>query len=97
MVDEKITNKQIQQQIQIWKDFAEKNKDFKINPDKKWIEKLAMGVLSNEERKGLKFCPCRITLGEREKDIKLICPCNFKAQKTWQEKNECWCKLFIKK
>lgn len=92
-----IVEKDIQNQIKIWKEFVDRNSEFKLNPDNQWVINLAKGVLNNEQRKGLKFCPCRITLNDREKDIKLICPCNFTAQSTWKEKGECWCKLFVKK
>lgn len=97
MVNGEINQKDIDAQIAIWEEFANRNGDFKINPDKEWITNLAKGVLNNQSRKGLKFCPCRMTLEDRDKDIKLICPCNFKAQKVWQKKGECWCKLYLKK
>ncbi len=56
---------------------------------------LAAGVLANERRYGLRYCPCRMITGRREEDLKLICPCNFKIQKTWREGGE-WCSLFVK-
>lgn len=90
------TQKEIDAQIKLWAEFANRNKKCKINPDKEWVTRLAKGVLNNQARKGLKFCPCRMTLDDKEKDLKLICPCNFILQKTWKEKGECWCKLFLK-
>ena len=35
--------------------------------------------------------------GDRQADINLVCPCNFKVQRTWKENGECWCGLFVKK
>lgn len=90
----------IEKIIQRWTDFANRQESpdkFKINPDKERVELLAEGVLNNEDNHGFKFCPCRLTTGNIEADTKLICPCNFKTQKTWQEKGECWCSLFVKK
>jgi ferredoxin-thioredoxin reductase catalytic subunit len=58
---------------------------------------LAQGVLNNEKKHHLKFCPCRMTSGKQQEDFKLICPCNFFIQKTWKEKGECWCGLYVKK
>jgi ferredoxin-thioredoxin reductase catalytic subunit len=86
-------------EVKRWKEFADRKKDkeFILNPDSTKVKSLAKGVLHNEKTKGLKFCPCRMTTKEREKDLKLICPCNFKIQKTWLEKGECWCGLFIKR
>lgn len=82
--------------IKSWESFCEKN-EFKLNPDKEVVELVAEGVLDNEKEKGLKYCPCRLPTGDFDKDLELICPCNFEIQKTWTEKGECWCSLFVKK
>ena len=84
------------QVLGIWKRFSEKG-DFKLNPDGEHVAMLAKGVLHNEEKHGLRLCPCRLRDGTREADLKLICPCNFKAQDTWKEKGMCWCGLFVKR
>lgn len=94
---EKMANGEIEAQIKIWKEFADRGKIAKINPKKDVVERLALGVLNNESLYGLKFCPCRLRTKDKEKDLKLVCPCNFKLQKTWQQKGECWCSLFVKK
>jgi len=87
--------------IRIWREFCARQEPgegrFVLNPDMGRVRMLANGVLSNEKNHGLKFCPCRMTTGNREEDLRLVCPCNFKAQKTWREKGECWCSLFVKK
>ena len=82
--------------IDVWKRFAEKN-DFMLNPDFERVSILADGVLSNERNHGLKYCPCRLATGELENDLLILCPCNFKSQRTWQEKGECWCSLFVRR
>ncbi|MCH8329043.1 MAG: ferredoxin:thioredoxin reductase [Nanoarchaeota archaeon] len=83
-----------------WEDFTQNN-DFKLNPDKKHVDFIIEGVLENEKKHGLKLCPCRLRDGTREKDLELICPCNFKTHETWlKPKNKpqmCWCGLFVKK
>ena len=89
-------DKKLNKLIKKWEIFSEKN-DFKLNSDKNKVFLLAKGVLSNKEKHGLGYCPCRMTMGNKEEDLKLICPCNFKIQKTWKEKGECWCSLFVKK
>jgi ferredoxin-thioredoxin reductase catalytic subunit len=73
------------------------NNDFQLNLDQEHTDTALKGVLENEEKTGFKFCPCQIQTGDFSKDIQLLCPCNFKSQKTWQEKGECWCGLFVKK
>ncbi|MFQ5406477.1 MAG: ferredoxin-thioredoxin reductase catalytic domain-containing protein [Candidatus Micrarchaeia archaeon] len=77
-------------------DYCEGN-DFMLNPDKDRVDLLVKGVLENEKNHGLKYCPCRITTGDFQKDLNLVCPCNFFVQKTWFEKGECWCSLFVKR
>jgi len=93
-------DKQAEKQILIWKEFAERQKDsnekFNLNFDAGRVKLLAKGVLSNEKERGLKYCPCRMISGNPSEDARLICPCNFKMQKTWKEKGECWCSLFVK-
>ena len=93
-----INEEEIGKQIKIWKEFTKRqeNDRFILNPDKEAVERLARGVLTNEKNKGLKFCPCRMIIGNSEEDKGLVCPCNFKMQKTWREKGECWCSLFVK-
>ncbi|OGJ21939.1 hypothetical protein A3K73_04815 [Candidatus Pacearchaeota archaeon RBG_13_36_9] len=99
VIEREIDEKEIESQIKVWQEWTgrqpEGNK-FILNPNQETVKLLAQGVLTNEKNKGLKFCPCRMTLEDREADKKLVCPCNFKAQKTWREKGECWCSLFVK-
>jgi ferredoxin-thioredoxin reductase catalytic subunit len=79
-----------------WEIFTEKN-DFILNPDKEHVDMVINGVLENEKRFGLKLCPCRLRDGSRERDLELICPCNFEIQETWKSKGQCWCGLFVKR
>ena len=86
---------------EVWSHFCEGN-DFILNPDKAHVDTIIEGVLLNEKKFGLKLCPCRLRDGTREKDIELICPCNFKIHTTWLKPPEgreamCWCGLFVKK
>jgi len=54
------------------------NNDFMLNPDSLHVDMVIAGVLENEKKYELKFCPCRLTGGIREKDLELLCPCNFR-------------------
>ncbi|MFA6048770.1 MAG: ferredoxin-thioredoxin reductase catalytic domain-containing protein [Candidatus Micrarchaeia archaeon] len=74
-----------------------KEKEFQLNPDESRVSLLVKGVVENEKNYGLKYCPCRIRTKDFQRDLQLVCPCNFFAQKTWQEKGECWCSLFVKR
>jgi len=89
-----------QEIITLWDSFAQKTQ-FMLNPDKEHVNIVAKGVLNNGKKFGLKLCPCRIRDGSFEKDLQLICPCNFFIHDTWlKPKNKepmCWCGLFVKK
>ena len=80
----------------VWKKFTENN-DFILNPDKRHVDGIIEGVLENERKTGLKLCPCRLRDGTRQRDLELLCPCNFKIHDTWRNEGRCWCGLFIKK
>jgi ferredoxin-thioredoxin reductase catalytic chain len=80
--------------LKIWRKWCE-NKDFKLNSDNKFTNRIV--VLELEKKKGLKYCPCRLPTNDFDKDLELICPCNFKIQKTWIKRKDCWCGLFVKK
>ncbi|MBN1544011.1 hypothetical protein JW898_00960 [Candidatus Woesearchaeota archaeon] len=82
--------------LSAWEKFAEKN-GFMLNPDKEHVDLITKGVLMNESKFGLKLCPCRLRDGKRERDLKITCPCNFRADENWKEKGMCWCGLFVKK
>ena len=82
--------------IELWERFAEKN-DFMLNSNKKHVDALVKGVLMNEKNYGLKLCPCRIGDGTKERDLELLCPCNFKTQDVWTKQERCWCGLFVRR
>lgn len=76
--------------------FTESN-EFQVNPDKERVKMLLDGLFNNEQNKGLKYCPCRLITKDFKEDLKLVCPCNFLIHKTYVEKGECWCGLFIRR
>lgn len=82
--------------MSVWARFTEKN-DFMLNPDKTHVDLVVDGVLANEKECGLKLCPCRLRDGTRERDLELICPCNFKTHDTWSRGGRCWCGLFVRR
>ncbi|MBN2246520.1 MAG: hypothetical protein JW755_11820 [Candidatus Aminicenantes bacterium] len=74
-------------------------REFQVNPDNEKVAQLIEGVFSNEKNHGLKYCPCRMIEKDFEKDLQLICPCNFPIHETYKDKEEgeCWCGLFKKR
>jgi len=82
--------------LEVLRIYADGN-DFMLNPDEAHLNSVVDGVLANKEKCGLKLCPCRIRDGSKERDLELLCPCNFKIQETWGKFGRCWCGLFVKK
>ena len=85
---------EIKKLIEKYKKHAERN-GFKLNPDRKTVENLAIGLLAREKKFGGKYCPCRRITGEEEKDKKIICPCAF-HQEEIKKDGHCFCRLFVK-
>lgn len=82
--------------LEAFRRFTEKN-DFILNPESAHVDFIIDGLLKLEKEHGLKYCPCRLRSGNNEKDFELVCPCNFFIQRTWTEKDRCWCGLFVKR
>ena len=85
-----------QEILKAFEEFCNGN-EFELNSNKAHVEGCVDGILENEKKYGLKYCPCRIRTGNFEKDFELLCPCNFTAQEKYKTQGECWCGLFVKK
>ena len=84
----------IEKIIKEYEEYAAKN-GYKLNPDRETAERLIKGLLENEKKYGLRYCPCRIVSGNPEEDKSKICPCRF-ISKEIEEQGHCLCGLFIK-
>lgn len=51
---------------------------YHLNPDREFTLMLVDGLLRNRERYGYMLCPCRVGEGDREKDLDIICPCDYR-------------------
>lgn len=49
-----------------------------LNPDKNFTMELIKGLIENEKRYGYSCCPCRLAEGIKEKDLDIICPCDYR-------------------
>jgi ferredoxin-thioredoxin reductase catalytic chain len=72
-----------------------KSSGFRLNPDKKIVERVFNGLLANEKKYGKKYCPCRRVSGNEEEDAKKICPCVFHKEEI-EKDGHCFCNLFVK-
>ncbi len=65
-----------------------------LNPDLDFVLNLVEGLLVNEERYGYWACPCRLADGVREKDLDIICPCDYRDADL-VEYGACYCALYV--
>ncbi len=65
-----------------------------LNPDVEFVLDLMEGLLANEERYGYQSCPCRLAEGVREKDLDIICPCDYRDPDL-DEYGACYCALYV--
>lgn len=67
-----------------------------LNPDKEFVFDLCAGLLTNEKRFGYTACPCRLASGVREKDLDIICPCDYRDSDI-EKYGACYCGLYVSK
>jgi ferredoxin-thioredoxin reductase catalytic chain len=53
---------------------------YHLNPDVEFTKQLIKGILINEKRYGYWNCPCRLASGEKQEDLDIICPCDYRDQ-----------------
>jgi ferredoxin-thioredoxin reductase catalytic subunit/rubredoxin len=65
-----------------------------LNPDTDFTKGLVEGLLTNIERYGYPACPCRLAEGEKEADLDIICPCDYRDDDV-AEFGACYCALYV--
>jgi len=80
--------------IERYENYATAN-GFRLNPDKKTVERVLKGLLANEKKHGRKYCPCRRISGSAEEDAKIICPCVYHKDEIAKD-GHCFCNLFVR-
>jgi thioredoxin len=84
----------IEETLKDYQIYAEKN-GFKLNPDAETVERLVTGLLKNEKKHGVRYCPCRRISGNPEEDRSKICPCQWHKEEI-EKDGHCLCGLFVK-
>lgn len=69
-------------------------KGFFFNKDKDWVLSILGDLLINKDRYGYMACPCRLASGTREKDVDIICPCQYRPEDI-KEYGSCYCNLYV--
>ena len=72
-----------------------REKRFKLNPDRKIVERIIQGLLKNEKTYEKRYCPCRRVTGNAENDEKNVCPCAYHLEEL-EKFSHCLCQLFVK-
>jgi ferredoxin-thioredoxin reductase catalytic chain len=67
---------------------------YNLNPDTPFTLGLVESLLINEARYGYWACPCRLADGVREKDLDIICPCDYRDPDL-DEYGACYCALYV--
>jgi len=67
---------------------------YHLNPDEAWTLGLIEGLLTNEERYGYWACPCRLASGNKDEDLDIICPCDYRDPDL-HDWGACYCALYV--
>ena len=67
---------------------------YHLNPDQEFTRGLVEGLLVNEQRYGYWACPCRLATGDKQKDLDIICPCDYRDADLLDWGN-CYCALYV--
>lgn len=67
---------------------------YHLNPDIGFTKDLVRGILVNEKRYGYWSCPCRLASGNKEEDLDIICPCDYRDPDL-NEYGNCYCALYV--
>ena len=67
---------------------------YHLNPDVEFTKQLVKGILVNERRYGYRSCPCRLASGNKNDDLDIICPCDYRDPDLG-EYGSCYCALYV--
>jgi ferredoxin-thioredoxin reductase catalytic subunit len=67
---------------------------YHLNPEEEFTKELVEGLLVNEERYGYWACPCRLASGKKDKDLDIICPCDYRDPDL-NDYDTCYCGLYV--
>ena len=68
--------------------------NWKLHPDREFLDMLVEGLMTNYNRYGYFSCPCRDADGERDRDKDIICPCEY-CRPDQEEYGHCYCGLYV--
>ncbi len=69
---------------------------YHLNPDPEFTKALIESLLINKARYGYPACPCRLASREKDEDMDIICPCDYRDLDL-TEYGACYCALYVSK
>ncbi|MDX1763575.1 MAG: ferredoxin-thioredoxin reductase catalytic domain-containing protein [bacterium] len=69
---------------------------YKFSPDVQEVAFLLEQLVRNEAAHGIPFCPCKFLSGDREQDLKTVCPCIPFHRRHFDSMRRCWCGLYVR-
>jgi ferredoxin-thioredoxin reductase catalytic subunit len=67
---------------------------YHLNPDVEFTKGLVKSLIINERRYGYWACPCRLASGNKEDDLDIICPCDYRDPDL-SDYDACYCALYV--
>jgi len=67
---------------------------YHLNPDIEFARELVTGLLANEKRYGYQSCPCRLAEGIKDKDLDIVCPCDYRDADL-NDYDACYCAMYV--
>ncbi len=67
---------------------------YHLHPDADFVRGLVRGLAENERRYGYRSCPCRLSMGTKEADLDIICPCDYRDADL-VDHGACYCALYV--
>lgn len=67
---------------------------YHLNPDGDMTRDLVRGLIVNEKRHGYPGCPCRLSADDKQEDLDIICPCDYRDPDLGDH-GMCYCALYV--
>ncbi|MCX7919569.1 MAG: ferredoxin:thioredoxin reductase [bacterium] len=68
---------------------------YKFSPDTELVEFLLEQEVKLEQKHGSPYCPCQGLTKDRERNLRIICPCIPYHREHFDVMKRCWCGLFV--
>ena len=90
-----VSDEEVEKQFQILKKDADSG-GYNLNPDVEFTKGIIKGLIINEKRYGYQACPCRLSSGNKQEDLDMVCPCDYRDPDL-NDFGTCFCALYVSK